>query len=89
MVGGENAESDPDPEPDAEATFLSSLSPFSTSYLEGPDDLSFPFPPYPITYIHSKYPVHAPSDDIDVNDVDGNDKNADIRSLVIWDMKYL
>ena len=67
--GGENTESDPDPVPDAEAKFLLSLSPFSTIYLEGTDDFSRPFPLYPITYIHSKYPVHALSDDVEVNDL--------------------
>ena len=84
--GGESIESDPDPEPepDAEAT-SSSSSPFSACCLEEPDDFSRPFPPYPVTSVHSTSLEHAPSDDVDVYD----DDDADIRPSVIRDVKRL
>ena len=88
MVGGENAKSDPNPEPNGEATLLS-LSPLYVFYLEGPDDFSFPFPPYPITYVQYKYPEHAPSNGIDVDDVDDDNDKADIRALLIRDVERL
>ena len=81
--GGESIESDTEPKPDAKAT-LSSSPPLSACCLEGPDDFSRPFPPYPVTSVHSTSPEHAPSDDVDVEDND-----ADIRALVIWDVKRL
>ena len=92
--GGESIESDPDPEPepDAEATSSSSSSPFSACCLEEPDDFSRPFPPYPVTSVHSTSPEHAPSNDVDVDDFDDDDDDdngADIRASVIRDVKRL
>ena len=93
--GGESIESDPDPEPepepDAEATSPSSSSPFSACCSEGPDDFSRPFPPYPVTSVHSTSPEHAPSNDVDVDDFDDDDddNDADIRASVIRDVKRL
>ena len=88
-MGGGDPESDPNSEPEADVTFLLSLSPFSACYLEGGGDFSHPFPPYSITYVHSKYLQHAPSDGIDVDDVDNNNDDADIRASVIWEVKRL
>ena len=48
-----------------------------------------PLPPYPITYVYSKYPEHASSNGIDVDDVDDDNDKADIRALVIQDVKRL
>ena len=88
-VGRESIESDPEPEPDSEATLLS-LSPFSSCCLEGLDDFSRSFPPYTVTSIHCTYPDYALFDDVDIDDVDNkDDDNVDIRALVIQDMKRL
>ena len=86
--GGESIESDPEPEPNAETTSSLFLSPFSVCCSEGPDGFLLPFHPYPVTSVHSTSPEHAPSDDVDVDDV-YNDDDADIRELVIRDVKRL
>ena len=46
VCGGGSIESDPKPEPDAEATSSSSFPLFSACGLEGPDDFLRPFPLY-------------------------------------------
>ena len=59
-----------------------SSSPFSVCCLEGPDDFSRPFPPYPVMSIHYTSPEHATSNGFDIDNVDDNDNDdADIRTL--------
>ena len=86
--GGESIESNPVPKPNVKATLTLLSSPFSMCCSNGPDGFSRPFPPYHITSIHSTSPEHALSEDIDVNGVD-DDNDADIRALVIRDVKQL
>ena len=86
--GGESIESDPVPKPNVKATSTLSSSPFSMCCSNGPGGFSRPFPLYHVRSIHSTSPEHALSNDVDVNDVDDND-NADIRTLVIRDVKCL
>ena len=85
--GGESIESNPEPKPNVKAASTLLSSPSSTCCSNGPDDFSRPFSPYPITSIHSTPPEHALSDDVDVDDDDDDD--ADIRALVIRDVKRL
>ena len=89
MVGGENIKSDTKPEPKAKV-MSSSSSPFSVCCLEGPDDFSSPFPPYPVASVHSTSPEYALSENVDMDDID-NDGYDDvgIRASVIRDVKRL
>ena len=84
--GGGDPESDPNSEPDANVTFLLSFSPFSACYLEGGDNFSHPLPPYSIMCVHYKYSQHAPSDGIDIDDIEDNNDDAYIRASVVREL---
>ena len=88
-IGGGGESIKYDPEPDAKAKPLSLLSPFSAYCLEGPDYFSRPFPQHHVTSVHSTSPEHELSNDINVDDVYGDDNDVDIRASIIWDVKRL